>query len=111
MNPCDAHLKLPVIRMVFALASSNSAITVVHTAHGGSNDSGSKSRFTSYDIWCAGLSTKTFAVIRSSEDANDYRRIMRSFGDLEDVYNAEDHSEFSELQEKIGAMRRKMHPF
>ena len=63
---CDKDKPLPIIRMVFALASKEGAVKYVlpprttrHSKHRG--------KYTSYDIWCPKISRKTFPVIRGDE--------------------------------------------
>ena len=51
---------LPVIRMVFALASDTAK---VHSPEVGERTKRRQSSFTTYDIWCAGLSPHTFRDI------------------------------------------------
>ena len=51
----------PVLRMVFALASEESAVVPPGTPRSRGKDGHAK--FTAYDIWCAGATHKTFGVI------------------------------------------------
>jgi len=75
MDPFDIGLfsdgdePLPVIRMVFALGSDECGITFPSQ-----EKCGLGGRFTSYDIWCAGLSPSTFACI--GEDLSSYQALL-----------------------------------
>ena len=68
----------PIIRMVFALASE---VDVVKYADGPprttrtTQSSQKLDKYTSYDIWCAGISQKIFPVIRDNE-VTPYRQIL-----------------------------------
>ena len=76
MDPFDAGLffngdePLPVIRMVFALGSDECGITFPSQ-----EKSGLGGRFTSYDVWCAGLSPSTFACI--GKDQSSYQALLK----------------------------------
>ncbi|KAI0363048.1 hypothetical protein BV20DRAFT_984042 [Pilatotrama ljubarskyi] len=60
----------PALRMVFALASPDAAVaTPIGPARQSPRSSNRTAAFTAYDIWCAGASHKTFAVIQEDEDA------------------------------------------
>jgi hypothetical protein len=64
---------LPIIRMVFALASQKSAVN--HDTPDRCSPRIYKSGgFTSYDIWCAGSSGKTFPIMGDDEVA--YRELL-----------------------------------
>jgi len=80
MNPFDIGLfdeqrgkPLPVIRMVFALASKVSA-TKPQGSERSSPRTHKSSLFTSYDVWCAGISPETFTFIQ--DDAPAYRKLL-----------------------------------
>ena len=70
----DEKNPLPIIRMVFALGSPTSAVRVITQdveRHPRTRKAAQKSpRYTSYDIWCAKASSKTFGVIREEEEQN-----------------------------------------
>jgi len=76
MDPFDVGLfsngdePLPVIRMVFALGSDKCGITFPSQ-----EKCGLGGRFTSYDVWCAGLSPSTFACI--GEDESSYQAVLK----------------------------------
>jgi hypothetical protein len=61
------ELPLPIIQMVFALASKKSAVKhhVLECSR--------PSPFTSYDIWCTGIFPETFPFINDDNDAPDIR--------------------------------------
>ncbi|KAL7278890.1 hypothetical protein ACG7TL_006721 [Trametes sanguinea] len=59
----------PVLRMVFALASPEAAVATPSVPERRSVRTNRTAKFTAYDIWCAGASHETFAVIQEDEDA------------------------------------------
>ena len=75
MEPFDAGLfsdgdvPLPIIRMVFALGSDEPGVTF--PAQEKSDPVGT---FTSYDSWCEGMSSGTFACI--GDDLSSYRTLL-----------------------------------
>jgi hypothetical protein len=74
----DSTVKpLPIIRIVFALASDENVVK--HVPRGGaSRSTRSKGRdtFTSYDLWCAGMSRVTFPAIGDDSDEASYRKLL-----------------------------------
>lgn len=66
----DGDEPLPVIRMVFALGSDECGIRFPPQ-----DKSDQAGKFTSYDIWCAGLSRDTFA--RVGDDLHWYEALLR----------------------------------
>ena len=98
---------LPVIRMVFALASPKSGINfpaerereIRHTDD-----------FTAYDIWCAGLSTKSFQQI--GHDLESYQKLLGRSQQPHDAFDvAEPQNPLSEETKIIvGKTRRSMAP-
>ncbi|KAF8495544.1 hypothetical protein F5888DRAFT_1711816 [Russula emetica] len=111
MDPCRLGLlsdnPQPIIRMVFALASPEAGIRfpprrVRETRY--------SDEFTSYDIWCAGLSTETFRQI--GEDLDSYRKSLdRSQRDHEAFNVSESFNPLSENTKIIvGRTRRSMAP-
>jgi hypothetical protein len=76
MEPFDVGLfsdgdePLPVIRMVFALGSDECGVTFPSQ-----EKCGLAGRFTSYDVWCAGLSPSTFACI--GKDLSSYQALLK----------------------------------
>ena len=111
MEPFDAGLfsdgdvPLPIIRMVFALGSDEPG--VAFPAQEKSDPAGT---FTSYDIWCEGMSSGTFACI--GDDLSSYRTLLeRSLQDSK-FYDLMDLprrfvTERSIISER-GAARRRM---
>ena len=113
MNPFDIGLlssedksddPLPVIRMVFALASEDPRVTVAphpsrHSGHG----------FTAYDIWCAGTSPKTFGCIGT--DLSSYRHLLERSLQVNQAYDLVDvQEEYADAGavSKRGAARRRV---
>jgi len=95
---------LPVIRMVFALASNVNSITVApHPArrHG--------DEFTAYDIWCAGMSPATFGCIGT--DLPSYLLLLERSFQVNQAYDMVDvqagHAP-GEVASKRGAARRQI---
>ena len=78
MDPFDVRLfsdgdeLLPVIRMAFTLGSGECGIKCPAHWQDKSDQTG---KFTSYDIWCAGLSRDTFACV--SDDLHWYEDLLR----------------------------------
>ena len=64
---------LPIIRMVFALASQTSAVKY-DSPDRPDSPAYKPGGFTSYDIWCAGTSCETFPIMGADEDA--YRGLL-----------------------------------
>ena len=92
----------PVIRMVFALASETPSVSWVPPSTG---ESVRKSAtFTAYDIWCGGVSAKTFAVIHES-DEETYKGLSQSTNFF-DTYLAEGIGNSPD----VSNARRSMHP-
>ena len=73
---------LPVIRMVFALSSTKSGVTIMepeetrYREKGKGNKTEKLPSYTSYDIWCAGALAKTFAVINETEEKT-YEQLLK----------------------------------
>ncbi|KAF9011520.1 hypothetical protein BDZ89DRAFT_1167478 [Hymenopellis radicata] len=74
---------LPVIRMVFALASKEHSVdyllpekspTLIESSE--FRPPGLETTYTAYDIWCSGMSHRTFRVIRENEEST-YQDILR----------------------------------
>jgi len=110
MDPCGlgllANQPRPTIRMVFALASPKAGIrfpsrrTRVMRAE----------NFTSYDIWCAGMSTETFRQI--GEDVDSYQKLLDRSQRSHDAFDvSESPNPLSENTKIIvGRTRRSMAP-
>ena len=68
---------LPVIRMVFALASAKSSVTIMEPKGAGYHRLAETNKaYTSYNIWCAGAFAETFAVITKTEE-EVYRQLLK----------------------------------
>jgi hypothetical protein len=83
----DDHTSIPtkpILRLVFALASDKSVVIVRHSPSR-INKRTSSSKFTAYDIWCAGATHKTFKVIGTNED-NAYSELLLRSMTLFDAY-------------------------
>ncbi|KAJ2932242.1 hypothetical protein H1R20_g4866, partial [Candolleomyces eurysporus] len=81
----DEPTDVPVIRIVFALAAKEPSIEIVTT---GKSDSGN--RFTTYDIWVAGLGPEIFGVMTDKSvweallgASHGWADILRGVGPLE----------------------------
>ncbi|KIL63636.1 hypothetical protein M378DRAFT_662372 [Amanita muscaria Koide BX008] len=108
----DEQKPVPIIRIVFALASSEACVKTVEDASLRKNPpritkSKGKERacpaYTAYDIWCAGTSAETFSVVKPSEEKvySDLLKICRLFPS---VYEA--HTEI----DSVKSARRNMNP-
>ncbi|KAH9970017.1 hypothetical protein BGW80DRAFT_1334193, partial [Lactifluus volemus] len=103
----DGDPPLPVIRMVFALASVEPGVsftTVPERRHYGG-------RFTGYDIWCAGLSAKTFNGI--DDDVDSYKKLLTRSLQPHDAYSLDEMKD--EYQDDLtksarGSLRRRLEP-
>ena len=97
---------LPVVRMVFALASDTCAVVFPQ-----SGQRHHLYEFTAFDIWCAGLSPDTFRDIGA--DLESYKvlllRSMRQ-DDAFDVKEVRDDYRDQETVDLKGRLRRKMAP-
>jgi hypothetical protein len=110
MDPCQLGIQSdhpqPIIRMVFALASSVNGISYpdrrVQTQY--------SDPFTSYDVWCAGLSTETFQQIGQDEDS--YRKLLDRSQRSHDAFAVSDlyNSLTEETKTIVGMIRRSMAP-
>jgi hypothetical protein len=103
----DGDSALPVIRMVFALASDQHGVSFSPVPerrhHAG--------RFTAYDIWCAGLSEFTFKDI--DEDVEPYRKLLTRSLQPRDAYGLDEMKD--QYQDDLtinarGSLRRRMEP-
>jgi hypothetical protein len=98
---------LPVIRLVFALASDKASVTFPTVAERKHHPD----KFTAYDIWCAGLSPDTFRNI--GEDSKWYKLLLarpRELVDAFDLKEAEDQYQDEETARERGIRRRRMAP-
>ncbi|KAM6495554.1 hypothetical protein JOM56_008260 [Amanita muscaria] len=110
----DEQKPVPIIRMVFALASSESCVKAIEDAPLRKNlprraRSKGKERarpcpaYTAYDIWCAGTSAETFSVVKPS-DEQVYSDLLKLCCLFSDVYEA--HTEIDSAK----SARRNMNP-
>jgi hypothetical protein len=92
------HVPLPLILMVFALASDEPGIRVVaaperknppRTTTMLNND-----KYTAYDIWCAKASKDTFKVI---ENDDIYAKLLLNSRNLPSVYTSKEKAEWAQL--------------
>ncbi|KAJ2912966.1 hypothetical protein MD484_g7431, partial [Candolleomyces efflorescens] len=79
---CAPNRPIPMIRMVFALASQTPGVTLVEPALEQSwrmqeDLQPEKSKFTSYDFWFAGVDPSTFGCVTARE-ARAYRDLLAS---------------------------------
>ncbi|EAU82803.2 hypothetical protein CC1G_11320 [Coprinopsis cinerea okayama7 len=78
---CDPNRSIPVIRMVFALASEKPGVTLLAPPTRRSPRA-KASQFTSYDFWFAGAGPSTFGCV-TSEDAVNYGDLLASSRSLD----------------------------
>ena len=81
---------LPVIRMVFALSSAKSGVTIMEpqkTKYLRIAKAKKSLPYTSYDIWCAGAFAKTFAVINKSEE-QVYEQLLKVYNPYPESYES-----------------------
>ncbi|RPD71010.1 hypothetical protein L226DRAFT_513675 [Lentinus tigrinus ALCF2SS1-7] len=107
MNPYECGLfdknvqePPPVLRLVFALASSRSAVVApLPTAQ----RSEKLERFTAYDIWCAGATHETFSVIQQEEEKHVAKMLQLIRGPREVcvLENGEVHRAVRQMQPMI----------
>ncbi|KAF8326793.1 uncharacterized protein EI90DRAFT_3069045 [Cantharellus anzutake] len=83
----------PVIRMVNALASKESQVSVIvppeRVQPSRQDKPVQSSAFTSFDIWCAGASSKTFHTIRSQDDGT-YDVLLRLLKDVPEMFKPDE---------------------
>jgi len=96
----------PLIRMVFALASSKAGIRLPSRR---TRETRHRDKFTSYDIWCAGLSAKTFHQI--GHDLDSYQ-VLLDRSQQHDAFDvAESYNPLSDVtKDAVGKARRNMAP-
>ncbi|KAJ6572585.1 hypothetical protein B0H10DRAFT_1839359 [Mycena sp. CBHHK59/15] len=100
---------LPVVRIVFALASNQSCVQYRNPPsrpslrHPGAE-------YTAYDIWCAGATHETFPVIPENQDAIYASLLQRSLN-LFEAYDLKDATLIDPtVQQKRSVARRRMNP-
>ena len=110
MDPFDVGLfssgdkPLPVIRLVFALASDKHSITLAPHPSRHHGDV-----FTAYDIWCAGTSPETFGCI--GNDLSSYRGLLERSLQVNQAYDLVDiQKEYAttEAASERGVARRRV---
>ncbi|KAJ2975911.1 hypothetical protein NUW54_g11655 [Trametes sanguinea] len=75
----DVKEPLPILRMVFALASPEAAVASPAIREQQSPRRDKTAEYTAYDIWCAGASHKTFDVIQEDEDGA-FAELLKAIG-------------------------------
>jgi hypothetical protein len=84
---------LSVIRMVFALSSAKSGVTIMesgrttHPRKAKTKKAKKSPAYTSYDIWCAGAFAETFAVINKSEE-EVYKQLLKVSNPFPESYKS-----------------------
>ncbi|KAI0773477.1 hypothetical protein C8Q74DRAFT_1217582 [Fomes fomentarius] len=95
----------PVIRIVFALASKTSAVSVrVRAEHA------RPSKYTAYDLWFAGVTPETFGVIQNADEGRSVGGLVVSSRDQHDVFKMYAPYGDSKMWEVVQDMRRSMQP-
>jgi hypothetical protein len=111
MDPCRLGLlsdhPRPIIRMVFVLGSPEAGVRFPSRR---SCETDYSDDFTSFDIWCAGLSTETFQQI--GDDLDSYRKLLDRSQRSHDAFDvSECYSPLSEsMKMVVGRTRRSMAP-
>ncbi|KAM6501250.1 hypothetical protein JOM56_004264, partial [Amanita muscaria] len=77
----DEQKPVPIIRMVFALASSESCVKA------GKERARPCPAYTTYDFWCAGTTAETFSVVRPGDEQvySDLLKLCRLFPSVYEV--------------------------
>jgi hypothetical protein len=117
MDPFDVGLfsrgdtvtseRLPVIRMVFALAAEQPGVSFRDIPERRNHSEA----FTAYDVWCAGLSPETFKDI--GDDLTSYQALLQRSLQCHDVYDlreAKDQYMDDATRSARGSLRRRMEP-
>jgi hypothetical protein len=103
----DGDSPLPVIRMVFALASNQCSVFFPAVPERRSHHG----RLTAYDVWCAGLSPETFRDI--GDDLTSYHALLQRSLQPHDVYDlkkTKDGFLDEPMRRARGSLRRRMEP-
>ncbi|KAJ7498537.1 hypothetical protein FB451DRAFT_1982 [Mycena latifolia] len=99
---------LPLIRLVFSLASKKSIVVGRNpSARSTSRSKGQKHHYSSYDIWCAGVSSATFGGIRKEENAAYSQLVYRSQPSM--IYGLSSEGSNGLREARVSA-RRQMNP-
>ena len=119
----EVKADLPIIRMVFALTSKDLIVKVIQPSPASvqaathrvtrarSSPTMKSDKFTTYDIWIAGATNKSFGVIKESEIGTYTKLLERSCKNF-NGYDLIDKAAFPsnmQIHERVIA-RRKMHP-
>ncbi|KAI0741929.1 hypothetical protein C8Q80DRAFT_1123673 [Daedaleopsis nitida] len=98
----DKHVQTPppVLRVILALGATESAV-VLREVPRRRSPKPRYSKFTAYDIWCAGAFRKTFAVI-SPEEEGFYATVLRH---IRDAWDVELHLEHADLKTALHQMQ------
>jgi hypothetical protein len=97
---------LPIIRLVFALGSPRAGVSFRPPCRTTNGDD-----FTTFDIWCAGLSTETFRQI--GDDLESYRILLDRSLQPNDVFELKEtkyKSLSNDTKAERGRLRRNMAP-
>ncbi|KAF8637023.1 hypothetical protein AX17_003092 [Amanita inopinata Kibby_2008] len=97
-NADDGDDAPPIIRMVFTLSSQKSAVETVQKLE---ENPYQTHAYTAYDIWCAGVTAKTFAVIYEWEE-DVYQKLLRACKVFSNVYDGSNKT--------ASMLRRMMNP-
>lgn len=81
----DSASRAPIVRLVFALAAAESVAKVIPLPP---TCAPTVSRFTAFDIWCAGTSQKTFSIIQSESTRDLYRLLLEMSQRINDAFVA-----------------------
>lgn len=96
----------PVIRLVFALASTQAGVLFPHTP---TRESCEGEKFTSFDIWCAGLSADTFRSI--GDDLAPYEELLGRSRRSHDAFELKEIAGLDEeTRARRGIQRRELAP-
>ncbi|KAI0261148.1 hypothetical protein BC834DRAFT_490945 [Gloeopeniophorella convolvens] len=97
---------LPFIRMVFALASQESAVKIIEPTRGSDRF---VDPFTPYDIWFAGMAPETFPVVGNEQ--NEYKVILqRSLPNANAAYSSSDPGASQQVNDARENIRRNSAP-
>jgi hypothetical protein len=99
----DGDIPLPIIRMVFALASEKPGVFFPPSRGPG--------EFTAFDVWCAGLSSETFKGI--GDDLTSYHALLQrtiQYHDVYDLKETKDRGMDTGTRNARASLRRRMEP-
>ena len=106
----DARAPLPpVLRIVFALASERSGVVARTPPARRSSRLNSQDKFTAYDLWIAGISSRSFGVILD-ETCEQYKLLLHRTRNIFDGYGVVGNNRVKRDEEALRTdMRRMMH--